>query len=187
MKKYILLAIALTITVLAGGEDISRMIKATPLNDTYTSDGICLFSFNTAQDRSNSDEREFGPVSTGTQYFSDGTTNALYRTSVYDWLYICNLSSSFSLTVALNAGYKPDATYSETTPTLSSSVFMFKLNAYGTSPYYVVLDSLRDNPLFLGGVRNVGLLPTLTDTDYATSATFRSSWLTSSTVHVVGR
>jgi hypothetical protein len=195
--KAVLAILILTVVPVAADDLGANLLSGEPV-DTWagiTSNTAEIFGFYTARSRDypNANQNTGDWSTTRTQWFEEGdtdTTQTLYRTRIHNWLQITNYTSR-TLYISFNATYQSllsggtSHVVNETTPTLNTTTYQFRLDAaVGVVYPYMQIEADAYPDLF--PLENVGIYAYDPDTDYFTSATFQSE-VTSTTLVLRGR
>jgi hypothetical protein len=139
--KAVLAILILTVVPVAADDLGANLLSGEPV-DTWagiTSNTAEIFGFYTARSRDypNANQNTGDWSTTRTQWFEEGdtdTTQTLYRTRIHNWLQITNYTSR-TLYISFNATYQSllsggtSHVVNETTPTLNTTTYQFRLDA----------------------------------------------------------
>lgn len=195
-RKAMLMILAILAVLPVAAEDLGGNIISGEPVDTWTgitSNTAEIFGFYTAfsanQPTAGINSGDW--TTTRTQWYADLTSQTLSRTRIFNWLQITNLTTR-TLYISMNATRQSPVSGSvrrtfvnETTPTLNTTRYQFRLEAAsGTNYPYMQIEAEAYPDLF--PLDNVGLYIYDSDTDYFTSATFQSE-VSSTTLVLRGR
>jgi len=195
MKKLALCLLTLVLAIPSFADDLGMGIKNAEPVDTWsgiTSNTAEIYGFYTAFTVSAPTvTQNTGDWSTTrTQWLADGTSQTLTRTMIFNWMELTNLTTR-TLYVSVNATHQSLVSgglrtiINETTPTLNTTIYQFRLDPYTTAlPFRMQLDGDSNPDLF--PIQNLGIYAYDSSSDFFTSATFQSE-VTSTTLVIRGR
>jgi predicted alpha-1,6-mannanase (GH76 family) len=195
MKRLWVLILMALVAVPVAANDLGDGILSGEPVDTWsgtTSNTAEVFGFYTpwAAVQASAMENSGDWTTTRTQWYADLTSQTVTRTMLFNWLNITNYTTR-TVYLSLNGTRQSRISggsrtfVNETTPTLNSTTYQFRLDPYtGSLPFQMQMDEDSHPNLF--PIHNVTMYFYDADTDYFTSATMQAE-ITSATIVLRGR